>query len=426
MEVQNEKIRNICMLSTHGYFDPVPELGKTDTGGQVLYLLQLARSLTKKGIKVDIYTRWFDKDKPQTEPLPGCPDARVIRIPAGEWKFIPKEFIYDVLPELAGNMTEFIRHHRLDYDLFHGHYVDAGIVALDVAKVFSKPVFFTSHSLGAWKKQRVSGTPDELDAVFNFTHRIKEELRIFKSVDGQTATSIEEIDKIKELYDYSPAEIEFIPPGVDIEKFRALLSGEPEEKTRISLPEKYIFMVSRIAKVKGHNMLLPAFLKVSEEFPGIHLVIGGGTPSPDDEEKDVFAWVRQFANDNNLSDRVHLVGGIPNEELPPYYRQAEMFILPAMYEPFGMTALEAMACSVPAIISNQAGIQENLKGGTECLLVNPSETDALANAITSVLKDKNYAGQLASTGCRMVREQFSWDAIARRTVEFYLKCNKNV
>ena len=110
MTSENNKVKNICMLSTHGYFDPVPELGKTDTGGQVLYLLQLARTLSQLGYKVDIYTRWFDRERKQIDPLLDCESARVIRIPAGEWEFIPKEFIYDILPELAKNMIGFIKY----------------------------------------------------------------------------------------------------------------------------------------------------------------------------------------------------------------------------------------------------------------------------------------------------------------------------
>ncbi len=57
------RFKHIAMLSTHGYFDPIPLLGETDTGGQVLYVLELSKALARKGIKVDIYTRWFDHNR---------------------------------------------------------------------------------------------------------------------------------------------------------------------------------------------------------------------------------------------------------------------------------------------------------------------------------------------------------------------------
>lgn len=84
-------IKNICMLSTHGYFDPVPKLGRTDTGGQIVYVLQLAKTLSKLNFKVDIYTRWFDPQIKQIEHVPYYPDVRIIRIQAGPWKFIQKK-----------------------------------------------------------------------------------------------------------------------------------------------------------------------------------------------------------------------------------------------------------------------------------------------------------------------------------------------
>jgi len=96
--MENKKIKSIAMLSTHGYFDPVPTLGRTDTGGQVVYVLELAKALAKAGIKVDIYTRRFNESQLQVDPVPGPPDVRVIRIHSGPWEFIPKEFIYEHLP----------------------------------------------------------------------------------------------------------------------------------------------------------------------------------------------------------------------------------------------------------------------------------------------------------------------------------------
>jgi len=424
--LEGRSIGRVCMLSTHGYFDPVPELGKTDTGGQVLYVLQLAEGLTKHGVKVDIYTRWFDRSKDQVESLPGCPDARVVRIRAGGWEFIPKEQIYGVLDELASNMIDFIRDNSLDYDLYHGHYVDAGIVALDVARAFSRPCFFTAHSLGAWKRQRMGGDPVEAEKTFNFEKRIAEELRVFESVTAQTVTSVEEIAKIEELYGFRPSRIEFIPPGVDVRAFRPLEPGERETETSIQLPAEYVFMVSRIAAAKGHDLILPAFLRVSGEFPDVHLVIAGGAPEPDEEELEVLAGIESFKVESGLEDRVHAVGGIPHDDLPAYFRRARAFVLPARYEPFGMTALEAMACGVPAAISRHAGIQENLKSGEDCLIFDPLDTEDFAGALRSILGDRALAAKLAEGGRRTVLAEFSWEAIAARHLAFYEKYSAGV
>lgn len=419
----NSQISNVCMLSTHGYFDPVPQLGRTDTGGQVLYVLQLAKALAKRGIGVDIYTRWFDRSKRQIEHVPGHRDVRVIRIPSGPWEFIPKEMIYDILPELAERMISFIRENNLHYDLFHGHYVDAGIVMLDVARECSKPTFFTAHSLGAWKKLKTGGDPAEMERVFNFSRRIAEELRVFRSVRAQTVTSKEEGEKIEELYHFRPTRSEFIPPGVDVELFRPLGEGEKEERA-VTLPEKYIFMVGRVSRAKGHDLLLRAFSSLPEEFGDVHLVIAGWSEVPDSEERDVLSTVKRFVEENRLDDKVHIMGQIPHDDLPLYFRQAELFTLPARYEPFGMTALEAMACGAPAVISRFSGIQENVSSGEDCLLVDPSKTDEYAEAMKSLLRNRTLAQRLGKRGCETVRKEFSWEAIAEKHIAFYDKFMK--
>ena len=122
----------------------------------------------------------------------------------------------------------------------------------------------------------------------------------------------------------------------------------------------------------------------------MHLIVAGGTSKPDNEEREVIEGMKHFIKENGMERNVHLVGGIPHDELPPYFRQAQLFILPARYEPFGMTALEAMACGIPVIVSRFSGIQENLISEQDCLIVNPFETSDYAASIIRLLKDKTF------------------------------------
>jgi len=405
------------MVSTHGYFDPVPQLGMTDTGGQVVYVLQLAKALSMLGINVDIYTRWFDSAKSQIEPVPNCPSARVIRIPAGPWDFIPKEEIYDVLPELAENMVAFIRSNNLDYDLFHGHYVDAGIVALNVAGTFHAPVFFTAHSLGAWKREQMGGDPEEMDRKYNFRHRIAEEMLIFKSVDAQTVTSEIQKDKLQQLYGFTPDSIVVIPPGVDVDTFQPL---EPDRnRIKTGLPDRYIFCLSRIDSNKGHDLLLNAFDIVRRTIPEVHLVIGGGSPRPQETEREVMAKMQVITSEKEMQEWVHIIGYVPDELLVPYYQQAELFVLPSIFEPFGMTVLEAMACGVPVVASKFGGISDVIRSQENGLLIDPTNPAEFADAIVALLKARERAKEIGQAGRGVIRKHFSWEAIARRHIKFY-------
>ena len=407
------------MLSTHGYFDPVPQLGITDTGGQVVYVLQLAKALSTHNMKVDIFTRWFDRSRDQIDPVPGCPDVRVVRIPAGPWEFIPKEEIYAVLPQLTENTIEFINQENLNYDLFHGHYVDAGIVTIDAAKKLDKPAFFTAHSLGAWKREQMEGDPEELEEKFKFNHRISEEIRIFKSVKAQAVTSEVQMDKLEQLYKFAADNVVVIPPGVDVRRFHPPEPGERITKT--DLPDRYVFCLSRIDSNKGHDLLLNAFDRVRDDIPDVHLVIGGGSPEPEPREKEVLKTIRKIINEKGIEERVRIIGYVPDDLLVSLYQQAELFVLPSIFEPFGMTAQEAMACGTPVVASKLGGIKSIISSGKKGLLIDPSDANEFADAISMLLKDRRLAERLGRVGHRTIQDHFSWEAIAERYLAFYEK-----
>ena len=411
--------KSIALLSTHGYFDPVPVLGRTDTGGQVVYVLEMAKAMARHGIKVDIYTRWFEKEKLQSDPVPGHPNVRVVRIPAGGWEFRPKEFIYELLPELSENMIRYIKDNNLDYDLYHGHYVDAGIVTLDVAKAFGKPPYFTAHSLGAWKKDQMGGDPDEMEKKFNFKHRIAEEMRIFKAVKAQTLTSVVQYEKLRELYNYDADNIEIIAPGVDIHRFK--IPTQEELNAPTTLPKKYIFCLSRIDTNKGHDLLLKAFALVKDEVKDVDLVIGGGSPNPKPREQGVFDMMHKIIEEENMKDRVMFIGYVDDDKMAQYYQQSELFVLPSLFEPFGMTTQEAMACGKPVVASKFGGIRNVITHEKDGMLVDAANPREFADAMIRILKDPEFKQRLGHAANDLIQREYSWEAIADKFLDFYQK-----
>jgi mannosylfructose-phosphate synthase len=409
------------MLSTHGYVDPVPQLGRTDTGGQVVYVLQLAKAFAKQGTKVDIYTRWFDGSKKQIDPVPEYPDVNVIRIPAGPQKFIAKEEIYDVLPELTENMIDFVKTNGYQYDFFHGHYVDAGIVTLDVAEAFNKPSFFTAHSLGAWKRDQMGGDPVKMEKKYNFNHRIKEELRIFKSVRAQTVTTKLQREKLKELYGFVSDNVVVISPGVDVHTFCPPKTAARPVDTK--LPERYIFCLSRIDSNKGHDLLLKAFDLVRKKIDDVHLVIGGGSPQPRQVEQQVFDSMKKIIDELSMHEKVHVIGYVPDELLVPSYQHAELFVLPSIFEPFGMTALEAMACGRPVVASKFGGIKNVIHSGENGVLIDPADQKEFAEAMIKLLNAPKSAEGMGLKGRETIQKSYSWEAIADKHFAFYDRFN---
>jgi len=408
------EIKRIAHLSVHGYFDPEPILGRTDTGGQVTYVLELAKHLGKLGIDVDIYTRQFEG---RERIAPVNDRVRVVRLPCGPDEFIRKEDIFPYWDEFVDNMLGFLSDNKLDYQVFHGHYWDAGYVSMKVTEALGQPFFYTAHSLGAWKREQMGGDPDEMERLWKFEERVYWENIIFRKAAAHTVTTEDGRDTYKRLYGFETKDMDVIPPGVDIERFRPLGPGESDSS--LVAPDRYIFALSRIDSNKGHIELLRAFSYVREALPGVHLVIGGGSKNPKPHEIGVIDSFLEVVHELELNDTVIFTGYIRDDELAPYYRRADLFVLPSKYEPFGMTTLEAMACGTPVVATRFGGIRKNLRDGHDALLVDPSNEREFAAAMIRVLSDDDVARKLSRNGLATIRKRFSWDSIARTTLDFY-------
>jgi len=407
------KIKRIAMLSVHGYFDPVPILGATDTGGQVVYVLELAKALAELGPKVDIYTRRFG-DRSEVEAVDD--DVRVIRIKAGNNEFIRKEDLFPHLDELADNMAAYIEQNGLDYELLHSHYWDAGCVSMKLSETLGVPFLYTAHSLGAWKKEQMGGDPAEMENTFKFSQRIHWENIIFRAAAAQTVTTQDGHENYKRLYDFESPDMIIIPPGVDIKRFRPLESGEKDRD--LDVPDKFVFALSRIDSNKGLDYLIRAFGKIYDKTDA-DLVIGGGSKNPQAHEIGVKDSLEQIVESLGLRGRVKFTGYVPDELLDTYYRRAQVFVLPSKYEPFGMTVLEAMGCGTAVVATALGGIRHVLADGEDSVLVDPSDADEFGAALLNVLSDQALRTSLSKNGLELIRSTFSWQSIARRTMTFY-------
>ncbi len=409
------KIRNIAHFSVHGYFDPEPILGRTDTGGQVTYVLELAKYLARiDDIKVDIYTRQFEG---LDQIAPVNDRVRVVRLPCGPDKFIRKEDIFPYWDEFVDNAMNFLQENGLRYEVLHGHYWDAGYVCMKLGGRLDQQFFYTAHSLGAWKKEQMGGNPEEMEKLFKFEERIHWENILFRAAKAHTVTTEDGKDTYKRLYEFETPDMEIIPPGVDIHRFRPLEPGETERN--LETPDKYIFGLSRIDSNKGHVELIRAFAHVAAKVPDACLVIGGGSKEPKQHEIDVKNSFLKVVDELGLGDRVIFTGYVLDDDLATYYRKASLFVLPSKYEPFGMTTLEAMSCGTPVVVTKFGGIRKNLKNEYDALMVDPTDEEKFSEAMTRILTDGVLSQRLVENGLKTIRERFSWEAIAATTLEFY-------
>ena len=182
---------------------------------------------------------------------------------------------------------------------------------------------------------------------------------------------------------------------------------------RYGINGTYIFNVGGLDVRKGIPVLLRAFAEVRDEIdPAIRLVIAGANHSANPA---VFPPIEPLIAELGLAERVVLTGRIPDHDKLALMQGAALYVTPSLYEGFGLTALEAMACGVPTITSNRTSFPEIVGDGA--LTVEPRVPEVAA-AIRGVLTSPEVAERLRSRGLRRASE-FSWRRTAEQTVDIY-------
>jgi mannosylfructose-phosphate synthase len=138
MAKKRQYIGSILILSTHGYVAAQPELGKPDTGGQVVFVLELAKRFSRLGYRVDVVTRRFEK-QPVFDKI--NESLRIWRIPFGGRSFIRKEDMHDYLGDFITNFLSAIRARNINYDFVNSHYWDAGWAGQKIAEELHIPSY---------------------------------------------------------------------------------------------------------------------------------------------------------------------------------------------------------------------------------------------------------------------------------------------
>lgn len=211
-----------------------------------------------------------------------------------------------------------------------------------------------------------------------------------------------------------PAErVRTIPCGVD-SSFRPLSAADVDAFRREKgLPQRFILFIGTIEPRKNVGRLAEAFadlvMSAPRETADLHLVIAGGIGW-------MFDAILARIQDLPMRDRIHLPGYVPEEEKPLWYNAATCFCYPSLYEGFGLPPLEAMACGVPVIASDVSSLPEVV--GDAGIMVPPTDTDALTDALHRVLFDGALRAELAQRGLARA-SRFSWAEAARQTVATY-------
>ena len=405
---------SILMISLHGYVGGQPELGLPDTGGQVSFVVELAKRFARLGQRVDIVTRRFEEQPAIDEIAEGL---RVWRIPFGGPDFIRKEDMHDAIGDFITKFLAAARAQAVHYDVVNSHYWDAGWAGQRIAEELNIPHVHTPHSLGWWKREQM-GEQASTEPEYRFDERIRKEFLVYHHCDHIIATSREQIDIMRDHYGVAEERISFVPPGLDEVRYTpALPETTAAIRKRLRFKPHDVYCVGRAASNKGYDLLIRALPELRKLVPDARLQLAVGGDSLRDQRK-VQRW-EALAEQLDVGRSVVWRAYIPDDAMADHYRAAGVFALPSRYEPFGMTAVEAMACGTPTVVTVHGGLHDMFDFGVHALYADPRRAVELAAVLSLPLRYPQLQAKLANEGARFARRQFGWTGVAKRTLALF-------
>jgi D-inositol-3-phosphate glycosyltransferase len=403
-------MKRIAMISEHA--SPLAMLGGVDSGGQNVYVGQLARHLAAIGYEVDVFTR---RDSPGLpEVAEWQPGVRIVHVQAGPAEFVRKEDLLPHMPEFSDNMLRFCRR-RGRYAVAHANFWMSGLVAANVRQALGLPFVVTFHALGRVRRlfQR---TADEFpDARFAIEDRIVSE------ADHVVAECPQEEEDLIRYYNADPARVTIIPGGFDPNEFWPI--AKPLARVSLGLPpdEPIILQLGRMVPRKGVDTAIRGVARLRREH-GIRarlLIVGGESNDPDPGATPEIGRLQAIAREEGVEGAVTFVGRRGREVLKHYYSAADVFVTTPWYEPFGITPLEAMACGTPVIGANVGGIKFTVRDGETGYLVPPDDPAAVAERIAHLHRHPRLMNVFRRQAIRRANDLFTWRHVAGGVAALY-------
>jgi glycosyltransferase involved in cell wall biosynthesis len=369
----------------------------TEPEGQALGLTSLAGSLAGLGHDVTIYAR---KDSAvQSARTDLAPGVSLERLPAGPAVPLPADKVLAHMAAFSGKLAQ--RWQQSSPDIVHAHFWTGGLAALAATRDFPVPVVQTFHSLGI-SEQRHHGAPAGPAA------RLRMEALIARSVSAVLASSSAEQEDLARL-GVPRRSVTVVPYGVDTTQF------DPEGPVARRSSKPRLLAVDPLTDQAG----VAGIIRALADVPGCELVIAGGPPRAELDGSPVYRALAQLAVRLGVAGRVVFAGQVSRTRLPALLRSADLLVHTAVYEPFGMTPLEAMACGTPVMATAGGSHQDEIVDGATGVLVRPGQPAMLAARIRQLLASPMLLQGYGIAAADRARARYSWERIGRETAAVY-------
>ena len=371
-------------------------------GGLARHVRKLTENLARSGTEVHVLTRGGEESP--TDELGERVTIHRIREPKrptdlGEFVTWVERMNADMLAagvELGD---------RYRFDVVHGHDWLVAMAGDHLARRFGAPLVITIH---ATEHGRHQGWVDKHPQ----SHIHGVERWITNRADRVIACSYYMREQVVDIFGVEEKRVVVIPNGIDPEDLHPQDESELERlRAEFAAPdERLVLLIGRLVYEKGFQLALEAMPRLVREVPGTRfLVAGSGTHE---------AELRRQATELGLDDHGTFLGWIGDDVLHSLYRIADVCVVPSIYEPFGLVALEAMASGCPCIVADTGGLREVVPHEEAGLRFRPRDPEALGEMVERVLTDSELRARLIAEATEHVL-RFDWGDVARSTTEIY-------
>ena len=298
---------------------------------------------------------------------------------------------------LAGKLADKI-------DVFHAHDWLVATAGIGLKHVFRKPLLATMHSTEIGRREGIHTTNE----------RMIHETEAWLTYEAWKVICCSEymVSHVKWAFGLPPDKLVMVPNGVNTHVYEAVEKQDLKAfRTTFALPEeKIVLFVGRLVYEKGAHVLINGIPKVLEKVNAKFVIVGSGYMKEQ---------LSNIVRSMGLEHKVLFTGFVDDETLLKLQKCADVSVVPSLFEPFGIVALEAMAAKSPVVVSDTGGLSEIVDHDSTGVKVYPNSPESLAWGITKILLDETYRNRIIENAYKKVQEKFDWDKIAQYTKRIY-------
>ena len=370
-------------------------------GGISPHVYYLSKSLTRKGMKVYVVTCDFP-GAPQHEVLDGVEIFRIDSYKNPSPDFATWVYLMNV--NMQKEAAAIIKGLDGNVDVLHVHDWLVATAGIGLKHVFRKPLFATIHSTEIGRRNGIH---------FDYERMIHEtEAWLTYEAWKVICCSDYMVSHVRWAFGLPADKQIMIPNGVNADVYAEIEKTDLTQfRIKFALPEeKIVLFVGRLVYEKGVHVLVNAILKVLEKVNAKFVIVGNGYM-----KEQLSGLVKSLG----IAQKVLFTGFVDDETLRKLQICADVSVVPSLFEPFGIVALEAMAAKSPVVVSDTGGLGEIVDHDVDGVKVYTNNPDSLAWGIIRVLTDEKNAQRLRSNAYKKIQEKYNWDRIAQQTENIY-------